>query len=137
MPPLIVTAAIIVRDGRVLVTRRRPDVPYPDLWEFPGGKMEPGEDPRDCLIRELREELGIGIEVQEVFDVTYYRYPERPVLILSYRCRWCDGTIQDLEVAEHKWVPPRSLRSDEMLPADAPLLTRLVEELADADTSDV
>ena len=135
MLPLIVTAAIVVKDGRLLITRRRSDAPYPLLWEFPGGKLEPEEDPRACLARELREELGIEVTVGEVFDVVYHRYPERPVLVLAYYCNWCGGTLQELQVSGHRWVAPEDLDGFDLLPADMPMAARLRRELGDADNS--
>jgi 8-oxo-dGTP diphosphatase len=125
MHPLIVTAAIIINDGKVLVTRRRENVPYPLLWEFPGGKLEPAEDPRQCIRREIREELAIDVEPGGVFDVVYYRYPELPVLVIAYTCRWLSGSIEDLEVSEHRWVSPRGLQELDFLPADRPLIEKL------------
>jgi 8-oxo-dGTP diphosphatase len=132
--PLLVTAAVIEHEGMVLLTRRRPDAPYPLLWEFPGGKVEPGEDPLDCVVRELREELGIEVAVDGIFDVVYHRYPERTVLVLAYRCHWTGGEIVDLDVAGHSWVAPEHLLSYALLPADIPLAQRLAREYGHADT---
>lgn len=129
MQPLIVTAAIIADAGRILITRRKAHVPYPNLWEFPGGKLEPMEDPRECVRREIREELGIEVEADSVFDVIYYRYPERPVLVLAYRCRWLSGEVADLDVAEHRWESPDRLAGYDFLPADGPLVQRIAAEL--------
>lgn len=127
MPPLIVTAAIIAFQGRILLTKRRKDVPYPDYWEFPGGKLESGEDPADCIVREIREELGIEISVGRICDVLYHRYPERTVLVLAYWCNWISGDIVDLEVAGHAWVTPAELAAFRLLPADLPLAVRLAK----------
>ena len=76
MNPLLVTAAIIEHEGKILLAKRKPDAPYPLMWEFPGGKLEPLEDPRDCIVREVLEELGIDVKVERVYDVIYHRYPE-------------------------------------------------------------
>jgi 8-oxo-dGTP diphosphatase len=135
MIPLIVTAALIVHNGKVLVTKRRPDVPYPHLWEFPGGKLEPSEDPRDCIVREIREELDMEVDVATVYDVIYHRYPERTVLVLVYRCRWLSGKPRNREVAAHRWVAPDALPNLDFLPADIPLVERLTLELPDEDPS--
>jgi len=132
MFPLLVTAAIIIHDGRVLLTRRKADVPYPHLWEFPGGKLEPEEDPRDCIVREIWEELAIEVAVTGVYDVIYHRYPERAVLVLAYSCTWLSGEIVDLDVAEHCWSPPRDLMRFRLLPADIPLAEKIRGEFADA-----
>ncbi len=134
MYPLLVTAALIEHQGEFLLTRRRGDVPYPLLWEFPGGKVEPGEDPRDCIVREIREELGMEVAAEEIYDVIYHRYPERTVLVLVYRCRWLRGDVVDLEVAEHRWVLPGEISRLSLLPADVPLAERIGRESGQADT---
>ncbi len=131
MHPLLVTAAIIIHQGNVLLARRRADAPYPLLWEFPGGKVEPMEDPSDCIVREIREELAIEVAVEGIYDVVYHRYPERPVLVLAYRCIWTGGEVIDLDVAEHSWVSPESLLDYELLPADVPLAERIRRDFAD------
>lgn len=131
MYPLLVTAAIIEHERNILLTRRRENVPYPLLWEFPGGKVEPMENPLDCMAREIREELAIEIAVERIYDVVYYRYPERTVLVLAYRCNWLSGEITDLEVAEHCWVKPSEILNFELLPADIPLAERICREFAD------
>ncbi len=125
MLPVLVTAAIIIHQGKVLLARRRADAPYPLLWEFPGGKVEPMEDPSDCIVREIREELAIESAVKGIYDVIYHRYPERPVLVLAYRCTWTDREIIDLDVAEHRWVLPENLLDYELLPADIPLAEKI------------
>jgi len=129
----LVTAAIIVHDGKILITRRKADVPYPLLWEFPGGKVEPAEDPRDGIVREIREELAIEVDVLGIYDVIYHRYPERAVLVLAYRCNWLSGEITDQDVLEHCWAPPCGIRKFELLPADIPLAEKICREFADAD----
>lgn len=133
MFPLLVTAAIIPHDGKLLVTRRKADVPYPLLWEFPGGKVEQEEDPRDCIVREIREELAIEVDVAGIYDVIYYRYPELAVLVLAYRCHWLRGEIINLDVAEHRWVLPCDIPKLELLPADFPLAEKICREHINAD----
>lgn len=135
MLPLLVTAAIIERNGKYLLTRRRADSSYPLFWEFPGGKLEPEEDPHQCVVRELMEELAIVIEVVAVFDVIYHRYPELPVIVLAYRCRWLSGDIRNIEVAEHQWLHPAAMTNLQMLPADIPLVERLNRERSNADST--
>jgi 8-oxo-dGTP diphosphatase len=128
MQTLLVAAAIIEHNGKVLLARRRADAPYPLLWEFPGGKVEPGEDPRDCVTREVREELAIEIAVERIYDVVFFRYPERDVLVLAYLCRWTNGEIADREVAEHCWAFPADVAGFDLLPADISLALRIAEE---------
>ena len=135
MSTLLVAAAIIEDGGKFLLARRKADVPYPLLWEFPGGKLEAGEDPRDCAIREIREELAIEITVVGVYDVIYHRYPERDVLVLAYLCRWVSGEIWDLEVTEHRWVLPEEIGTFDLLPADIPLARRIALEFGNGDSA--
>ncbi len=137
MQTLLVAAAIIVHDGKILLAKRRDDVPYPLLWEFPGGKVDAGEDPRDCVVREIREELAIEIAVEAIYDVVFHRYPERHVLVLAYRCRWLSGEIHDLEVAEHYWADPAEIASFALLPADISLARKISEEFNHGDTARV
>jgi 8-oxo-dGTP diphosphatase len=133
--PLLVAAAIIESEGQVLLTRRKPEVPYPHLWEFPGGKVEKGEDPKDCVIREIREELGIEITVTSIYDAVYFRYPERDVLVLAWLCNWTSGKVQNIDVADHRWVAPSEIPSFDLLPADIALAQRLAAEFGNDDTS--
>jgi 8-oxo-dGTP diphosphatase len=128
MDPLIVTAAVIRRGRDILITRRKENASHPLLWEFPGGKLEVYEDPRDCIRREIKEELGIEVEAGEVVDVVYYRYPELPVLVIAYSCKWISGSIQNLHVSEHRWERPDQLHHYDFLPADKPLIDKLVAE---------
>lgn len=125
MLPLLVTAAILKQDDHILLTRRLDGTRHAGLWEFPGGKLDPGESPQEGLQRELREELGIEVQVGEVFDVVYHRYDWGAVLLLAYHCQQLAGTIRNLQVAEHRWVAPAALASYPILPADIPLIQRL------------
>lgn len=103
----------------------------PDQWEFPGGKMEPGEAPDDALVRELLEELGARVEIGPIWDVLFHRYPDRVVLMLVYACRLLPGEIAGcVEVADLAWVTPEELGAAalDVLPADAPLVDRLRRE---------
>jgi 8-oxo-dGTP diphosphatase len=129
-----VVAGLIVDDaGRVLVTQRRADQALPLQWEFPGGKLEPGESPTAALARELAEELGVRAEVGRIWDVLFHAYPEFDVLMLVYRCRLSrDDLPRCLEVADLAWRPPDRLADLDVLPADAPLVARLAAEGAPA-----
>jgi 8-oxo-dGTP diphosphatase len=123
--PLLVSAAVIIQEGKVLITLRPEHKPQGGLWEFPGGKIDPDESPANALQRELKEELDLDICVEEVIDVLYYRYSWGPVLILAYLCSITSGTPRNLEVAEHKWAPLQELQHFDMLPADKPLIAKL------------
>ena len=125
MLPTLVTAALLQDGNRFLVTRRPPRSRHAGLWEFPGGKLEPHESPEDALVRELQEDLGIEVRVDEVFDVLYHRYPSGAILLLVYRCTWLSGRLQHLGVAEHRWATPEEMEQLALLPADAPLVAKL------------
>ncbi|HYS44199.1 MAG TPA: (deoxy)nucleoside triphosphate pyrophosphohydrolase [Geobacteraceae bacterium] len=137
MSTLLVAAAIIEFGGKILLARRKADVPYPLLWEFPGGKVEAGEDPRDCVVREIGEELAIEIDVTGIYEVIFHRYPERDVLVLAYRCRWVSGEVRDLEVSEHCWVLPGDVGNFELLPADISLAKRIALEFGNGDSANL
>ncbi|MEJ2202246.1 MAG: 8-oxo-dGTP diphosphatase MutT [Desulfuromonadaceae bacterium] len=127
MLPIIVTAAVIRQEDGVLITKRPENSRHGGRWEFPGGKLDPGESPQDGLRRELREELGIEIEVGNILEVVYHRYPQATVLILAYNCKHLRGEIRNLEVAEHRWVTTSDLQRYALLEADAPIVARLLE----------
>jgi 8-oxo-dGTP diphosphatase len=126
MQPMIVTAAILRDNDRVLITRRPNGKPHADMWEFPGGKLHKNESPEQCLRREIREELSLHIEVKSIFEVVYYCYNWGPVLILAYECLAVDGQIRNIEVAEHQWVLPTELPNYPILPADQPIIEKLM-----------
>lgn len=123
--PLLVTAAILFRGDRVLITRRPEDKRHPGMWEFPGGKVDPGESPEEALRREIAEELGAAVAVEGLFEVVHFRYEWGAVLILAYTCRLLTAALHNLGVAEHRWVHPRDLSGYAILPADLPIIRRL------------
>jgi len=125
LSPLLVAAAVIITEGNVLLTRRPEGKPQAGFWEFPGGKIEPGESPNRALKREIREELGLQIEVLHITEVLFHSYDWGDVLILAYQCRIISGTPRNIEVAEHRWVPLQDLHQFNLLPADAPLIKKL------------
>jgi len=123
--PLLVTAAVVFDGEKVLLTRRPDDKRHPGFWEFPGGKVDPGESPEQALCREMREELDVEVRVSGIYEVVFYRYEWGPVLILAYQCELLTDTLRDLGVAEHRWVLPREMVNFNILPADQPIIDRL------------
>lgn len=123
--PVVVAAAVILDQGRVLLTQRPGGTHLAGAWEFPGGKLEPGEAPEDALVREIREELGVAIAVEDILDVTFWRYPAKDVLLLFYRARITEGAVQHLGVAAHVWAPPAALDGYEFPPADVKVLAKI------------
>jgi len=125
MRTVIVTAALIIEQGKLLVTQRMKDSSRGLLWEFPGGKVEEGEDPRGALRRELKEELDVEAEVGKLFDAVFYSYPEYPILLLIYRCRVERGSLKPIGCHDLRWVTPRELEELAMPPADDPIRKHL------------
>ncbi|MBW4329609.1 (deoxy)nucleoside triphosphate pyrophosphohydrolase [Stakelama sp. CBK3Z-3] len=127
MPFLVVAAAMVDADGRVLVQRRPPGKPMAGLWEFPGGKPEAGEMPEAALVRELREELGIETEASCLAPATFASEPlgEKHLLLLLYVLRKWRGVPRALHASELQWLPAPALFSLDMPPADRPLIGML------------
>lgn len=127
---LVVAGLIVGDDGRILISQRRADQALPLQWEFPGGKVEPGEAPALALVRELREELGVTVAVGRIWDVLFHAYPAFDLVMLVYACRIVDGSPRPVEVADLAWVAAPDLARWDILPADRPLVERLsVEKL--------
>ncbi len=125
---LVVAGLIIGGDRRILITQRRADQALPLQWEFPGGKVELGESPVAALARELREEIGVAVEVGRIWDVLFHAYPAFDLVMLVYACRIVDGEPRAVEVKDLVWVAPGDLPGWDILPADRPLVDRLVTE---------
>ena len=129
--PLLVTAMILFdAEGRALMTQRQRPPSLAGMWEFPGGKMEPGESPEECLEREILEELGLAIRVGRVRDVSYHRYPDvGEVLILCYECSLVstcsDADGRGMEGQAWRWVHPSEMGCLVIAPADIPIVNRL------------
>lgn len=122
-----VTAAVLIENGHVLIARRRPGASQAGLWEFPGGKIRPGESPARCLEREIAEELGIRIVVGEFFGESVYAYEDKTIRLLAYRVRRTDGEASANEHAELAWVSVADLTRYRFCPADVPFVEKLQE----------
>lgn len=131
---LVVAVALADSDGRVLVAQRPEGKALAGLWEFPGGKVEPGERPEQALIRELTEELGITVEEACLAPLTFasHAYPDTHLLMPLYICRRWGGAVQAREGQALRWLWPKDLRDLPMPPADAPLIPALEDLLGPA-----
>jgi 8-oxo-dGTP diphosphatase len=142
MNTVLVAAAIVVEDGRVLVSQRKPGTHLAGKWEFPGGKVQPGEDPREAVRRELDEELGIEVTVGEVVDVTFHRYDgsspagrgvvkpddaNKAVLLLFFDAVRAPGSHppRAIDVAAFAWAGPDELDPARFPPADIAVLRKV------------
>lgn len=126
---MLVTCAVIVNEGMVLCARRGPGMSLPGKWEFPGGKMEPGERSEDCLIREIREELGITVTVVQSLRETHYNYPGGPSLtLIPMICRIAEGTPEVTEHSEIIWKEVAELRSLDWADADVEIVETLISK---------
>ena len=126
--PIQVAAALIAREGRYLITRRKADVHLGGLWEFPGGKREAGESLEDCLRREILEELGVEITELVPFQVLRHEYPEKAVELHFFRCSILSGVPRPLGCDDLQWVAPNDLSKFPLPPADRPLVDLLLAE---------
>ena len=128
LPILLVAAVAMVDvDGRVLLAQRPVGKAMAGLWEFPGGKVDAGETPEACVVRELREELGVDITQSCLAPFTFasHRYDEAHLLMPLYLCRVWKGTPHPREGQALKWLRPRAMTALAMPPADAPLVAML------------
>jgi 8-oxo-dGTP diphosphatase len=121
MKTVIVTAALIIEQGKILITQRKKDSSQGLLWEFPGGKVKEREEPREALGRELKEELDVEVEVGMLFDAVFHSYPEYPILLLVYRCRIVRGSLKPIGCHDLRWVSLREVEKLAMPPADDPI----------------
>jgi 8-oxo-dGTP diphosphatase len=125
---LVVAAALIDPDGRVLLSQRPEGKKLAGLWEFPGGKVEADERPETALIRELKEELGIDVTAACLAPYVFasHGYEDFHLLMPLYLCRRWEGIVSPQEGQALKWVRPRDMRALPMPPADEPLVTHLM-----------
>src|SRR5579863_10407626 len=126
---VLVAAGILIEDGRVLVTQRRAGTHLEGSWEFPGGKVEPGEDPREALRRELREEIGVEASVGEIVDVTFHRYEDadKAVLLLFFEAKRSPSSPEPraIDVAAVRWAAAGEMAPEDFPPADVEVLRKV------------
>lgn len=122
-----VTAAVIEQDGKILIAQRRKGSTLAGKWEFPGGKIEPGETAEVCLKRELKEEFGIDAEVEKFIMASQFRYCLVPIELLAYRVKHICGNFKINEHDQIRWVSPSELGSYDFMPADKPIVKLLAK----------
>ena len=129
VPTVTVAAGVLIERGRVLLTQRRSGTHLAGAWELPGGKVEPGEDPRAALRRELREEVGVDARVGEVVEVAFHRYEDagKAVLLLFFEAERVEGSAEPvaLDVAAVRWAAGAELKDEEFPPADVAVLRKV------------
>jgi mutator protein MutT len=124
-----VAIGIVVRDGQTLICQRHKANTFGDLWEFPGGKLEPGESPTDCLHRELREELSIAVSVLRPLTPIDHAYPTVHVTLHPFLCQHVSGEPRPNAAQQLRWVPLHDLNDYPFPAGNAPLLTELLRSL--------
>lgn len=127
LAPVTVSAGILFQNGKILIGRRSYGLTTRDLWEFPGGKIEPGETPEQCLVRECREELGASVTVGREFDRACHAYPDRDVHLI-FLLGEIEGevTLHSMHT-ELKWVTPAALREYAFCPADTAVIEKIIK----------
>jgi mutator protein MutT len=127
-PIIDVAAGLVFRHGKLLITKRFPDVHLGGLWEFPGGKREPNESFEDCLVRELHEELGIEVTVGSLVESVTHDYKDKHVHLRFFRCLWKAQEPRPLGCEECRWVTRDELKNFDFPAADAVLLKKLQQD---------
>lgn len=122
---IVVAAGLIHKDGKLLITQRPRGSHGALKWEFPGGKLEENEDPKECLRREIREELGVKVEVERIEDVVFHRYADRSVLLLFYNCKFVSGEPENKQCHDFAWTLPQNLPDFDFMEADLDFIRRL------------
>jgi 8-oxo-dGTP diphosphatase len=117
-----VVCALIIHEGKLLITQHGAHTGHPLSWEFPGGKIQEGEIPEEALIREILEELNIFISVEMALHPVEYQYPGKVIRLMPYLCRWSSGEIELSEHNDSLWIEPGDVFAHDMLPADFKML---------------
>ncbi len=122
---LHVTCAIILKENKILICQRSKEMKLPLKWEFPGGKIEKGESKKECLKREIKEELGLDVEVLDPLEMVVFHYPDFSISLYPFLCRIVSGKLKVAEHAQVKWAFLNELDIYDWAEADLPILTDL------------
>jgi 8-oxo-dGTP diphosphatase len=125
MASIKVTAAILEKDGRVFIAQRKSKDYLAGKWEFPGGKIEAGETPEECLAREMKEEFDIEVSVGEFLGSNIHHYDHISIELMAYRTFWDGGQITSTDHMDYRWVVVEQLPEFDFAPADRPFADRL------------
>ncbi len=125
MPLIEVSCAVIMEGDRILITQRSEFMPHPLKWEFPGGKLKPGEAPEGCIVREIREELGVEISVIQLLPSVKHYYKDSAIKLIPFVCSIKKGKIALREHRTYRWVQRADLDEIDWLDADVEVLALL------------
>jgi 8-oxo-dGTP diphosphatase len=123
-----VTAAVLERDGKILIAKRKKGDRLGGKWEFPGGKLHPGEEPEACLRRELKEELDVDAEIGEFICSCKFRYFIVPLELLVYKARYLCGVVKLVDHDDVRWVLPSELADYDFAKADVKVVKKLMKD---------
>jgi len=124
-----VTAAILIKDGLILIAKRKASDALSNKWEFPGGKIEKGESSEDCLIRELKEEFNINTDIEKYFSESIYQYQDFKIKLIVYKVKWISGKIKLTSHDSYKWIRINDIDNYDFAEADKPLVKKLKKEM--------
>lgn len=136
MPPIQVSAAIIIKQNHSILTTQRGYGLYKGMWEFPGGKIEPGETPQQALLREIREELDVEITISRLIEIVEYDYPDFHLQMYCFLCCIKEGNLVLKEHMEAKWLSAENLDNVAWLPADLKVLGKIKEIIGEETIED-
>jgi len=123
-----VTAAILIWEGKIFIAKRKPDDSQPSKWEFPGGKIKPGETPEACLEREMTEEFGMRVRVGPLLGENIHRYAQEAIRLMAYLTAWKgDDVITPVDHEAYRWVSVEQLGGFDFSPADIPFVQKLID----------
>jgi mutator protein MutT len=132
MKQIDVAIAVVKRDGRILICQRKPEDTFGGLWEFPGGKREPGESLEACLAREMMEELAIEIKIVRKLTAIEHQYPRSRITLHPFLCEHAGGEPKLIECQQMKWVKAEELPGHQFPPANESLLMEIIQEAGDS-----